>query len=344
MANSPTLPPPRTPDPAAAPPLRWGVLGPGGIAHAFVAAFQSGTQQQLGAVGSRDLARAESFATEHGGARAHGSYEALVADPDVDVVYIASPHSGHHEHALLAIEAGKHVLVEKAFTRNGAEAREVVAAARARGVFCMEAMWARFLPHYDVVRQAVESGLLGRLQTVLADHGQLLYPDGPERLSSPALAGGALLDLGVYPISFAAMLIPEIIGVSAAGTLTNQGVDAQEVVTLSGLCGEVAACTSTMTAQTSNSAVVAGDSARIEIESWFYQPGAVRLVQAGDEELDRWSPTDHDHGLRYEAAEVARCVAEGRTESPLMSLDETVRVMDLMDEVRRQIGVTYPGE
>ena len=340
-----TLPQPRTPDPQEAPALRWGVLGPGGIAASFVAALQAGTQQQVVAAGSRDLDRARSFTDRFGIARAHGSYEDLVADPDVDVVYVASPHSGHREHARLALAAGKHVLVEKAFTRNLTEAQEVVDLARSKSLFCMEAMWARFLPHYDVVLQSVEGGLLGRLRTVVADHGQMLYPGGPERLSSPALAGGALLDLNVYPISFAAMLLPQITSVSATGVLTDQGVDEQENVTLHGPAGEVAVCISTMSAQTTNTAVVAGDSARLEIDGWFYQPNTVRLIEVGDEELDRYEPApdDREHGLRYEAAEVARCIAAGRTESEIMPLDETLRVMGLMDDVRRQLGVTFPG-
>ncbi|MDF8266189.1 Gfo/Idh/MocA family protein [Luteipulveratus flavus] len=341
-----SLPQPRTPDPMDAPPLRWGVLGPGWIASEFVAALQHGTRQRVVAAGSRDLGRAQQFADRFGGFAAYGSYEELVAAPEVDVVYVASPHSEHHEHARLALEAGKHVLVEKAFTRNRAEAREVINLARLRGLFCMEAMWARFLPHYDIVRRAVEDGVLGRLQTVVADHGQRLYPDGPERLTSPDLAGGALLDLNVYPISFAAMVIPQIASVHASGTLTDEGVDAQEVVALIGESGETAACISTMTAQTANTAVVAGDSARIEIDGWFYQPNTVRLVATGGEELDRWEPApdDRDHGLRHEAAEVARCISEGRHESALMPWEETLRVMGVMDEVRRQLGVVFPGE
>ncbi|AKU17001.1 Gfo/Idh/MocA family protein [Luteipulveratus mongoliensis] len=346
MSAPVTLPQPRTLDPQDAPPVRWGVIGPGGIASSFVSALRAGTQQQVVAAGSRSLDRAQAFADEHGGFAAYGSYEEVVADPDVDVVYVASPHSQHHEHALLALRAGKHVLVEKAFTRNAAEAAEVVDTARAQGLFCMEAMWSRFLPHYDVIRQAVEGGLLGSLQTVIADHGQHLYPNGPERLSSPDLAGGALLDLGIYPISFSAMLIREFAKVSAAGILTDLGVDAQASITLQGASGELAVCTSTMTAQTTNTAVVAGNSARLEIDGWFYQPNVVRLIAVGDKELDRYEPAadDREHGLRYEAAEVARCITAGRLESELMPLDETLRIMTVMDDVRRQLGIAYPGE
>ncbi|MDQ6687057.1 MAG: Gfo/Idh/MocA family oxidoreductase [Actinomycetota bacterium] len=336
------LPPPRTLGPMDAPPLRWGILAPGNIAADFAEALRHGTRQEVVAVGSRDLARARSFADRFGGT-AYGSYEDLVADDRVDVVYVASPHSLHREHALLAITAGRHLLVEKAFSRNASEAREVFGAAQRHGVFCMEAMWSRFLPHYDVLRRAVAEGVLGRLQTVVADHGQRLYPDGPERLRSPELAGGALLDLGVYPVSFAAMLLPEVAAVAAVGRRTDQGVDAQESITLIGAEGELAVCTTTMTAQTANTAVVAGDRGRLEVESWFYQPNAVRLV-VDNVEIDRFEPDGREHGLGFEAAEVARCVAAQMTESPLLPWAETVRVMELLDDVRRQLGVVFPGE
>ena len=173
-----TLPAPRTPDPADAPPLRWGILAPGGIANTFVEALHRFTRQRAVAVGSRSLDRAQAFADRHGIERAHTSYEQLVAD-DIDAVYIASPHSHHREHALLAIAAGKHVLVEKAFTRTASEAQDVVDAARAAGVTAVEAMWTRFLPTTDIVRQLLADGALGTLESFAADHGQW-FPDDPD--------------------------------------------------------------------------------------------------------------------------------------------------------------------
>src|SRR6188472_1270908 len=194
MSLLPTsLPAPRIPDPAQAPPLRWGILAPGGIARAFADALRKHTRQELVAVGSRSKERADAFASTFDIPKAYSDYQALVADPDVDVVYVASPHSEHRDQALLVIEAGKHVLVEKAFTRNAAEAGEVIAAARAAGVALMEAMWTRFLPGI---------GVLGRVTTLMADHGQYFDFEPRHRLYNPDLAGGALLDLGVYPVSF----------------------------------------------------------------------------------------------------------------------------------------------
>ena len=222
------LPAPRTPDPMAAPPLRWGILAPGWIAGQFAAALRRGTRQRIAAVGSRNLDRARAFADEHGAPTAYGSYDELVHDPHVDIVYVASPHSEHHRQARLALEAGKPVLVEKAFTRNAAEARDLIDLARANGLFVLEGMWSRFLPHYDVIDQAVHDGLIGEVTTVFADHGQHLYPDGPDRLASPDLAGGALLDLAVYPISFADFVLGPLTTVTATGSLTDRGVDQQE--------------------------------------------------------------------------------------------------------------------
>ena len=340
-----TLPAPRTPDPREAPPLRWGILGPGGIAHSFAAALRSRTGQRLQAVGSRSLARAESFAHEFGATTAYGSYAALVADPEVDVVYVASPHSEHLDQALLTIGAGKAVLVEKAFTRNAGEATRLVEAARSADVFAMEAMWTRFLPHLDVVRQCLDQGLLGEVHTVLADHGQRLYPDGPERLASPALAGGALLDLGVYPISFAHLVLGGFASVTATGQLTDHRVDAQEAISVTSAGGGLGVLSTTMLAKTPTTASICGTTARLELDGDFYSPrSVVRLISSNGTELDRFVSPDTAHGLHFQAAEVARRIAAGELESPLMSLDESVAIMQAMDDVRAQLGVRYPGE
>lgn len=340
------LPPPRTPDPLDAPPLRWGVIGPGFIAASFASSLAVDGRQQVQAVGSRTMERAQAFATRFGAQSAYGSYEELVADDSVDVVYVASPHSEHHAHALLALRAGKPVLVEKAFTRNAGEAKEVFEEARRRGLFAMEAMWTRFLPHIDVVRRVLEDGGLGDVVAVFADHGQQLYPDGPARLSTPELAGGALLDLGVYPVSFASMVLGELAGVRAAGTLTDLGVDAQTSLLVTSVSDAQGLLHCTMTAKTPTTAVVSGTLARLELEANFFAPTAVRLVARDGTVVDESRPEAGaaGSGLRFEAAEAARCVAAGRRESDLLPWGETLRVMRTMDEARRQMGVRYPGE
>jgi predicted dehydrogenase len=339
-----TLPATRVLDPRDAPSIRWGVLAPGGIARDWTAALHATTTSRVTAVGSRSLDRARAFAADFGVARAHGSYEALLADSEVDAVYVASPHSEHHDHALLALAAGKPVLVEKAFTRNAAEARDVIEAARARDLLVVEAMWTRFLPHIDVVRSCLENGVLGEVKTVEADHGQLLFPEGPQRMADPALAGGALLDLAIYPISFAHLVLGAFTNVQALGTLTGTGVDGSETVAVTGPGGAIGTLASTMLAKTPCSASISGTAARLELDGWFYQPNTVRLIDLDDREIDRYETPRREHGLAYEAAEFARLLAAGATESDQLPLDETLRIMQVLDEIRAQLGVTFPGE
>ena len=346
MPSAPlTLAASTVPDPMDAPPIRWGVLAPGGIANTFAAAVHEGTRSRVVAVGSRSLERAQEFAGRHGIERAHGSYADLVADPDVDAVYVASPHSEHHEHALLALRAGKPVLVEKAFTRSLREADEVLETASAAGLLAAEAMWSRYLPHYDVIRRTVEAGTLGEVVLVDADHAQLLWPDGPARLSQPELAGGALLDLGVYPVSFADHVLGGLDGVTAHGTLTDLGVDATTTIDARGPGGALARLWCSMAAATACPARVVGTRARLEVQGRFYNvQSRVRLIGPDESVLDEFVPPVATHGFRFEAAEVARALAEGRLETWSMPWAATRRVMGAMDEVRRQVGVVYPGE
>lgn len=339
-----TLPSSRILDPLDAPAIRWGVLAPGGIARDWTAAVHARTASRVVAVGSRSLDRAREFSGEFGVERAYGSYEELVGDSGVDAVYVASPHSEHHDHALLALAAGKPVLVEKAFTRNASEAREVIEQAGAKGLLTVEAMWTRFLPHIDVVRRCLEDGLLGEVMAVGADHGQLLFPDGPRRMAEPGLAGGALLDLAIYPIAFAHLVLGGFETVHATGTLTDTGVDAGETVAVVGPTGAVGTLASTMVAKTPCVASISGTAARLELDGWFYQPNTVRLIGSDDQELDRFETPNREHGLAYEAAEFARLLTAGRAESELLPLPETLRIMQVLDEVRDQLGVRFPGE
>ncbi len=330
----------------SAPTRRWGVLAPGWIAGQFAAALRRGTRQQIVAVGSRNLDRARTFADRYGAATAYGSYEELVHDPQVDIVYVASPHSEHHQQARLALEAGKPVLVEKAFTRNAAEARDLVDLAHAKGLFLLEGMWSRFLPHYDVIHRAVHDGLIGEVTTVFADHGQHLYPGGPDRLANPDLAGGALLDLGVYPISFADLVLGPLTSVTATGTLTDQGVDAQESVTVTNAAGALGVLHASMLAASACTASICGTRGRLDVGGTFYLPTWVRLHDRDGAVLDRYDhvgDTAHQ-GLRYQAAEAARCLDAGATESALHPPAATLRIMEIMDAVRDQLGVRFPGE
>ncbi|WP_241744235.1 Gfo/Idh/MocA family protein [Cellulosimicrobium arenosum] len=330
------------PDPRSAPPLRWGILGAGWIAGTFAEAVRRHTRSRVAAVGSRDDAKAERFATAHGIPTTHRGYDALVHDPQLDAVYVATPHSHHREHALLAIRAGKHVLVEKAFTRNGAEAREVLDAARDAGVFVMEAMWTRHLPHVAALRSAIARGEIGDVVHVAADHGQWFPLDPAHRLYAPGLAGGALLDLGVYPVSFAHDLLGAPETVTAVGALAETGVDGQVSIVLGYPGGVQATLSTTLWSRTATTAVVSGTAGRIEVDGDFYSPSSFRVVR---NDGTSWSYDGGTvDGFQFQAAEVARRVEAGETQSPRMSWDGTLEVMRTLDEVRRQVGVVYPGE
>ena len=348
MAIPKVLPTSRVPDPATAPPLNWGIIGPGGIAHMFASALRASTRQRVAAVGSRSLERAQAFADEFGAASAYGSYEQLVADPKVTAVYVASPHSEHAAHALLAISAGKHVLVEKAFARNAKETRRMVDAARRQGVALMEAMWTRFLPRTDIVRQLLADGALGEIETIVADHGQDLHRDVAPRLYDPELAGGALLDLGIYPISFTSFVLGRPRAIVATGERTDTGVDRQVSALFTRFeqhANAQALVNCTLAAKTPTTATISGRAARVELDGDFYAPGRVRVVTPSGVRLTSEAPQLIGHqGLAYEAAHFAQLVADGFTESPQLPLDETLAIMETLDEIRSQVRVRYPGE
>lgn len=332
----------RTEDPRTAPSIRWGIIGAGGIASQFAHSVREFTRAQLVAVGSRHKDRAERFATAHGIPTTHVGYRDLVEDKQVDAVYVATPHSEHREHALLAIRAGKHVLVEKSFTRNAAEAREVFDAAREAGVFVMEAMWTRFLPHVAALHQVIDSGEIGDIVNIRADHGQFFAFDPASRLYDPALAGGALLDLGVYPVAWAHDFLGVPSQVHAFGQLTSTGVDGQVSMVLEYGEGTQATLSTTLWSKTPTTSSISGTEGYIRVAGPFYAPTSFRLARRDGREWTFDQPAQR--GLQYEAAEVARRIADGDTESPRMSWQGTLDVMTTMDEIRRQVGVAYPGE
>src|ERR1700761_2717272 len=233
-------------------PLRWGILGTGGIASTFVTDLQLTDSGVVIAVGSRSQGSADRFADKFGIASRHGSYESLVADPDVDVIYVATPHPMHHDNAVLALRAGKHVLVEKPFTMNAAEARDVAGVARQHGLFAMEAMWTRFLPHTAVIRDWLAQGVLSDIVTVTADHGQWFAEDAGFRLFAPELGGGALLDLGVYPVSFASMVLGPPSRVVSMSDPAFTGVDAQTSMLFGYASGAQSVLTCTLRAKGPN--------------------------------------------------------------------------------------------
>ena len=322
--------------------FNWGILGPGGIARAFAADLQSLAGHSVAAVGSRTLSNAEEFVSTFGG-EDYGSYEELVADESGDAIYVATPHPAHKENVVLALNAGKPVLCEKPFAVNAQEAQAMIAAASRNSVALMEAMWARFLPHYAKVREIVDSGVLGPILSIHADHGQRLADQGIARLIDPALAGGALLDLGIYPVSFAHMILGNPSQITSSAVMTDKGVDAQTSMIFSYDNGAQAILTTTMIEQTPCRAVVAGLNGWLEIDRTFYNPAAMRVVLS-DGTVTEYPNTYTGHGLREQAETFKQLVRSGKFESEILTWADTVDIMKTLDTVREQIGLKYPFE
>ncbi|MFE2375962.1 Gfo/Idh/MocA family protein [Streptomyces sp. NPDC059398] len=326
--------------------VRWGVLATGGIAAAFTADLQGLPGAEVVAVGSRTLASAKGFAGRFGVPRAHGSWAELAADPEVDVVYVATPHSAHRAAAGLCLEAGRAVLCEKAFTLNAREATELADLARARGSFLMEAMWMYCNPLVRRLTELVRDGAIGEIRTVQADFG-LAGPFGAgHRLLDPAQGGGALLDLGVYPVSFAQLLLGEPDRVRADAVLSSAGVDLDTSVLLGWESGATALLNCSVTADTPRTAAVTGTGGRIEVPRGFFAPERFVLHRDGrePEEFTAGQYGSGLHGMQDEAAEVMRALRAGETESPLVPLDGTLAVMRTLDAVRERTGVRYPAD
>jgi len=312
--------------------VRWGVMGTGGIASAFAADLALSERGDIVAVGSRRAETAEAFGERFGIPNRHEGYAALVEDPDVDVVYVATPAPMHIDGAALALRAGKAVLVEKPFTMDAAQARSLVALAREASLFLMEAMWTRFLPHVVAIRELLAGGALGRIVAFTADHGQY-FDDPAHRLFAPELGGGALLDLGVYPVSFASMVLGTPDRVLSLVSPALHGVDGQTSLLLGYPSGAHALLNCMLSAKTPTRAAVIGTDARIEIDGDFYRPSAFTLIPRLGPPT-RCEPAHSGNGLRHQADEVARCLDEGLLESPVMPLDESVSIMATMDEAR----------
>ncbi|MFD4374608.1 Gfo/Idh/MocA family protein [Streptomyces sp. NPDC058486] len=323
--------------------IRWGVLATGGIAERFAADLAGLDGAEVVAVASRTEASARAFADRFGIARAYGGWDGLFADPDVDVVYVATPHHAHREAAGRALEAGKAVLCEKAFTLNAREAEELAALARDRGLFLMEAMWMYCNPLIRRLAALVRDGAIGDVRTVQADFGLAGPFDPGHRLRDPAVGGGALLDLGVYPVSFAYLLLGEPDSVQAHARISPEGVDLNTGMLLGWDSGASALLSCSLEADTPLTASVTGTKGRIDVPRGFFFPERFTLVRDGAEP-EEFVNTDDPHSLRHEAAEVMRCLRTGETESPLVPLDGTLAVMRTLDAVRARVGVRYPQE
>jgi predicted dehydrogenase len=320
--------------------LRWGILGAGFIAKAQVADMQV-HGFTVNAVAARDLAKAQSWAAEMNVPTAYGSYEELVADPDIDAVYVATVHPAHAEGARLALEGGKHVLVEKPFTMDAAEASELVELAAAKNLVILEAMWTRWLPHMVRIREILAEGLLGEVRTVLADHDQA--NEHVPRMHKPELGGGALLDLGIYPVSLAWDVLGAPDTVLAHATMTPAGVDREVGIILGYPSGAHAVLHTQMSGLGPNRAAIMGTQGRIEIEPVWYMQVAFTRYDAAGEVVERFDERAEGRGMNFQAAELERIVASGKLEGDVLPPSQSVAIMETLDEIRRQIGLTYPG-
>jgi predicted dehydrogenase len=329
-------------NPSSFDPLRWGILGPGGIARRFSNDVKPLPGHVLAAVGSRDHAKAVAFADPYDIPNRHGSYEDLVADPSVDVVYVATPHTFHKEHALLALRAGKHVLCEKPFTINAGEAEAVVAEARSRGLFLMEGMWTRCFPVMHRLRELVSSGAIGDPRMLYADFGFRTGVDPNGRLFNPALGGGALMDVGIYPVSLASMLFGGPTRVAALANLGSTGVDEETAMLLGYGEGRLALLSTAVRLNTPQDATLVGTEGTIRVRSPWWAPRALTVTRGGASETEELPFTGG--GFQFEAEHVAECLRAGKTESDVIPLDETLQIMRTLDRLRAEFGLTYPME
>lgn len=323
--------------------IRWGILGTGAIAHKFAFGLKFTPRAELAAVGSRTLEAAHAFADRFNVRRRHNSYEALAHDPEVDIIYVSTPHSLHKENSLLCLNAGKAVLCEKPFTINAVEAEEVINLARQKRLFLMEAMWTRFLPAVVKARQMIAAGTLGDIRMLAADLGFRADFDPQHRLFDPALGGGALLDVGVYPISLASMLFGPPAHVTGLAHLGETGVDEQSACLLGYEQGRLAVLYCAVSTDTPSEALVIGTEGRVKLHAPLYCPAKLTLSRPGREDEVVDVPYEAT-GYQYEAIEVVKCLQAGKLESDVMPLDETLAIMRTMGQIRAQWGLKYPQE
>ncbi|MFL6658643.1 MAG: Gfo/Idh/MocA family protein [Massilia sp.] len=322
--------------------VRWGILGTGKIARAFATGLRDTPGAVLAAVGSRTMDGAQAFADECGAAKAYGSYQALADAPDIDIVYIATPHPMHFENASMLLHGGKAVLCEKPFTMNRREAELLVATAREKRLFLMEAMWTRFMPALAEVRRVIASGEIGPVHQVMADFGFTATRDPEHRVNNPDLGGGALLDLGIYPVSIAAALLGPVASVVAQAEMGETGVDIQTAFSMRHSGGGMSVCSCSFKARTPAELTVSGELGYVRMNTMFHRASSITVTTADG---TRTIPTPYlGNGYVHEAMEAGRCLRAGLLESPGITHDETIALMGVLDDIRRQIGLRYAAD
>jgi len=321
--------------------IKWGILGCGGIAQKFAEALQHTEGATLYAAAARDGKRASDFARQWGFEKSIQGYRALVSDPEVDIIYIATPHSYHYAHTRLCLEAGKHVLCEKPVTINAEQLEELTGLAREKKLFMMEALWTRFLPGIIKVKEMINDGLIGDVVTLDADFGIHFPYDAAHRIYNPFLAGGALLDIGIYPLFFALYLFGEPVVLKAHSILNESKIDLTTSIIAQSKSGTISNLQSTTQANTPVKARISGTKGYIELSRWWFTPIDIALcIEGMDTQILSFPPISN--GYEYEAMEAVRCLNEGVTESDIMPLSFSKMLMQQMDKIRKVTGITYP--
>jgi dihydrodiol dehydrogenase / D-xylose 1-dehydrogenase (NADP) len=322
--------------------IRWGIMGLGSIAKAFAEGLRAVEGAELVACASRSKEKAEAFGAERNIPRRYGSYEELARDGRLDAIYVATPHPFHAECTRLCLEAGRAVLCEKPFTVNAKEAAAVVAVARRRKVFLMEAIWSRFLPHVRAAVDVIASGRIGEVRMLQADFAFRCGWNPEGRLLNPALAGGGLLDVGVYTVSLASMLLGRPREIRSLCHIGATGVDEQAAMLFGYDGGALAVLSCGVRTNSPHEATIMGTEGRIRMHAPWWSPSKITVsTSSGEETID---PARIGNGYNYEAVEVGRCLREGLLESPIVTLDETISTMETLDAIRAQWGLTYPME
>lgn len=322
--------------------MKIGILGAGHIAEKVAPTLSAMENMECYAVSSRSLEKAKAFAETFGFAKSYGSYEEMLCDPAVELVYITTPHSHHYEHMMLCIEHGKNILCEKAFTMNAAQAEKVRIAAKEKGVYVAEAIWTRYMPSRKIICDVIDSGIIGKVNTLIANLSYNIAHK--QRIRDPALAGGALLDIGVYGINFALMHFgTDIERVESSVKMLDTGVDAMETITVFYRDGRMAVLTHSIFCRSDRMGIIHGDQGYLVVEN-INNPTAVRVYDTADREVAFYDIPIQISGYEYQFAEAAACIAAGKTESDSMPLADSVFVMAFMDDLRKSWGMVYPRE
>ena len=322
--------------------MNIGIIGAGRIVNTVVHALNALPQINCYAIASRDLARAQEYAQKYGFEKAYGSYEEMLQDPKVELVYIATPHSHHYEHMMMCIENGKPVVCEKAFTLNAEQARKVKAAANEKGVYVAEAIWPRYMPSRKMINDVIASGVIGKVNTLTANLSYKI--DDKERIVTPELAGGALLDIGVYGINFAIMHFGwDVERVESSVKMTEAGVDAMETITIFYKDGRMAVLTHSIYARSDRKGIIHGEKGYIVVEN-INNPGSISVFDDNDQLLAHYDVPEQINGYEYEFIEAVECISAGKVESDSMPLEESIFMMEVMDSLRNSWGLVYPQE